>query len=98
MGSTGEALKQIDKSLADLSSSVATVSNAGQEQLMGIKSMTSSITTIDNGTQHNAQTASRAADTASTLRQGARTLLDQIAVFQVGDIDPAARDPQRKAG
>ncbi|WP_118133049.1 methyl-accepting chemotaxis protein [Oceanicella sp. SM1341] len=93
---TGQALSAINVSIAELSSNIRSVSEAGQEQNRGIEEISQSIASLDNITQQNAQLSDKSVSLARGLSDQIGTLSDSMSRFRLIE-EPAARDASPRA-
>jgi methyl-accepting chemotaxis protein len=79
----GATMSKVVDSVRRVSSIVAEISAASQEQSTGIAEVGSAITNMDQTTQQNAALVEEAAATAHTLQQQATQLADAVAGFKL---------------
>ena len=91
MDQSGAVLSEIVVSVKKVSDIVAEISNASQEQSIGIEQVNTAITKMDETTQQNAALVEEAAAAAKSLSDQARKLSDSMARFNVGEEATAPR-------
>jgi methyl-accepting chemotaxis protein len=84
---TGEALDAIISSADEVSTSVAGISTATDEQATSVSEISSTISSLDEATQQNAQVAERSALAAGSLRELAERLSQQVAFFKQSEAE-----------
>ena len=79
---TGAALSDILTSFVAIAPAMADISHATREQSLGVSELTSTLTQIDDATQHNAHLAEKGALQANALRRQAESLSRLVAFFR----------------
>jgi methyl-accepting chemotaxis protein len=79
----GVALREIVDSIKAVAAIVAEISNASTEQSTGIEEINRALTQMDEVTQQNSALVEENAATAKTLENQAKSMLEQVATFQV---------------
>ncbi len=91
----GEALGDIVTSIGKVASIIESISNASQEQAIGVQEINNSITSMDEMTQQNSALVEESTAAARDLSNQATELAEQIAFFKLGAGTPKARQPAR---
>ncbi len=79
----GLTMREIVSSIGQVSSIVADISNAGQEQTAGIEQINQAIIQMDQVTQQNAALVEQAAAAAESMQNQAGTLAEVVSVFKL---------------
>jgi len=85
VGETGTALKSIVDNVQELSHHVLAISDAAREQAAGLQSVTSAVSTIDQGTQQNAAMVEQSSAASAHLASEAERLKVLLSGFRIGN-------------
>ena len=80
----GETMTEVVDSIQRVTSTVAAISNASEEQASGLSEVSDAVTQMDQVTQQNAALVEQMAAAASGLRAQSNDLLKVVDVFKVG--------------
>src|SRR5476651_2801113 len=72
---------------------VADIATASAEQSTGLDEINKALTQMDDVTQQNSALVEENAATAKTLEHQAKTMDEQVAYFQIGDVDHNQASP-----
>ena len=75
--------KEVEQSIARVSTIVTEISSASQEQSRGIAEVGSAVTQMDQATQQNAALVEQASAAAQSLRQQAQELTQVVGQFRL---------------
>jgi methyl-accepting chemotaxis protein len=81
----GTTMREVVDGVRRVSDIVAEISAASQEQSAGIEQVNQAILQMDQVTQQNAALVEEAAAASESLQDQARTLVDSVSVFKVGN-------------
>ena len=76
-------MDEVVNSVARVSSIIAAINNASQEQSAGIEQVEQAVMLIDEGTQQNAALVEQSAAAAQSLRDQADQLMQLVSIFTV---------------
>ncbi len=93
---SGQTLEEIVISVKKVSDIISEISAAGQEQSSGISQVNKVIAQMDDMVQQNAALVEEAAAASESLKGQAQNLKEQIAFFNVGDLELSNRKPTPK--
>jgi len=79
----GVTMNQVVESVRQVTTIVAEISNASQEQSTGISEIGGAVTQMDQATQQNAALVEQASAAAQSLQQQAAQLADAVAGFKL---------------
>ncbi|MEM9050089.1 MAG: methyl-accepting chemotaxis protein [Pseudomonadota bacterium] len=79
---TGEALSTIKVSAVETAQAIGTITDANEQQSVGLQEISNAVTDLDRITQENAEVAMSNASAASELELAAQELAGSIAVFE----------------
>ncbi|MFA6264616.1 MAG: methyl-accepting chemotaxis protein [Pseudolabrys sp.] len=82
----GVALNEIVESINTVATIVSDIATATAEQATGLDEINRALSQMDNVTQQNSALVEENAATAKTLEQQARSMHEQVAYFQTGDV------------
>ena len=88
----GEALRAIVGSIGEVSSIVAEISNASQEQASGVQEISSSISRMDEMTQQNSALVEESTASARTLSDQAEKLAELVRFFKFDEAERRVRE------
>lgn len=83
VGQSGEAMEQINQSMAEVAEFVESIARASTEQRSSIQQVSEAVNSMDNLTQQNAASVDQAADTSKLLNQEAQQLQQQVGQFKL---------------
>ena len=83
VGQSGEAMEQINQSMAEVAEFVESIARASSEQRSSIQQVSEAVNSMDNLTQQNAASVDQAADTSKLLNQEAQQLQQQVGQFKL---------------
>ncbi len=86
----GSTMQEVVNSIHRVTDIVGEISSASQEQNQGVAQVGEAVTQMDQVTQQNAELVEEMAAAASSLKTQAQDLVQTVAVFKLGDGDPAA--------
>ncbi|QGX98935.1 DUF3365 domain-containing protein [Roseovarius faecimaris] len=99
VGKTGEALETIIERVEKISAEIADISKGAAEQSQGLTEINTSVTSLDQMTQHNAAMAEECTAATHELSQNARLLASLISKFKTVKQHPEKEHaPLKKAG
>jgi methyl-accepting chemotaxis protein len=87
-GQAGQALKQIEKSFADIATEVAEIAASSVQQSSGLAEINVAMTQLDQVTQQNAAMFEETSAASHALRQESQSLLQLMEQFRTGS-EPA---------
>jgi methyl-accepting chemotaxis protein len=76
-------MDEVVNSVARVSSIIAAINNASQEQSAGIEQVGQAVVLIDEGTQQNAALVEQSAAAAQSLRDQADQLMQLVSIFKL---------------
>jgi methyl-accepting chemotaxis protein len=79
----GKTMSEVVANATQINSLLAEIATAAREQALGVSEVGRSIQELDKTTQQNAALVEETTAAASSLRQEANTLQDEIANFKV---------------
>ncbi len=82
---SGQTLQEIVNSVKRVTDIIAEISAASQEQASGIDQVNKAVMQMDQGTQQNAALVEQATSASQSMKQQAKSLLDQVAFFKTDD-------------
>jgi methyl-accepting chemotaxis protein len=82
----GVAMRNIIVTSEALASTVQRISDASSEQQASLGSLTSSVSSIDSGTQQNSALVEQAAAAAGSLRQESQRLVQAVSIFKLAHV------------
>jgi methyl-accepting chemotaxis protein len=85
VNATGTALKEIVESITNVTTTIASISQACREQATGVEEISSAISQMDEITQQNAGLADNSAANARELAKEAETLANLVQSFKTND-------------
>jgi methyl-accepting chemotaxis protein len=94
----GLTMDEVVNSVARVSSIIAAINNASQEQSAGIEQVEQAVMLIDEGTQQNAALVEQSAAAAQSLRDQADQLMQLVSIFKLertGVVNAAAPEKLR---
>ncbi|MDC8758369.1 methyl-accepting chemotaxis protein [Janthinobacterium fluminis] len=99
-GQAGKAMGDIVASISGVTSIMADILMASQEQTVGIEQVNEAIIQMDHMTQQNSALVEQAAAASESLKEQAQLLVQAMSVFQLDGQAPSApaRGVARKAG
>lgn len=83
VGQSGDAMEQINQSMAEVAEFVESIARASTEQRSSIQQVSEAVNSMDNLTQQNAASVDQAADTSKLLNQEAQQLQQQVGQFKL---------------
>ena len=83
VGQSGEAMEEINRSMAEVAEFVESIARASSEQRSSIQQVSEAVNSMDNLTQQNAASVDQAADTSKLLNQEAQQLQQQVGQFKL---------------
>ena len=87
---SGATLDEIVNAVKKVSDIIAEIAAAGQEQSAGIEQVNKAVMQMDEMTQQNAALVEEAASASESMEEQARSLLDLISYFNVGEEETVA--------
>ena len=87
---SGQSLAAIVASVKKVTDIVAEIAAASREQSAGILQVSTTVTAMDESTQQNAALVEEAAAASRAMQEQARSLLHEVAFFQLGEEGAAA--------
>ena len=85
VGRSGQSLEAIVASVKKVTDIVAEIAAASREQSAGILQVSATVTAMDESTQQNAALVEEAAAASRAMQEQARSLLHEVAFFQLGE-------------
>ncbi|MGN2247692.1 methyl-accepting chemotaxis protein [Frateuria sp. GZRR35] len=92
VGRSGQSLEAIVASVKKVTDIVAEIAAASREQSAGILQVSATVTAMDESTQQNAALVEEAAAASRAMQEQARSLLHEVAFFQLAE-EAAAPEP-----
>ena len=86
---SGDTLDEIVNAVKKVSDIIAEIAAAGQEQSSGIEQVNKAVMQMDEMTQQNAALVEEAASASESMEEQAKSLLQLMEYFHVGDVDDA---------
>jgi methyl-accepting chemotaxis protein len=86
----GRTMDEVVTSIRRVADIVAEISASSDEQSTGVGQVGQAVSQMDQVTQQNAALVEQSAAAAESLKQQARTLVDAVAVFRIGNALPQA--------
>jgi methyl-accepting chemotaxis protein len=96
----GRTMEEIVSSVKKVTTLIAEITAASQEQAQGIEQVSETMTQMEKVTQQNAAMVEEASAAASSLEEQSRTLASAVAEFKLGEVAhsaPAAAPVERAA-
>ncbi|NML46317.1 HAMP domain-containing protein [Ramlibacter sp. G-1-2-2] len=87
----GKTMDEIVSSVKKVSDLIAEIAAASQEQSSGIEQVNTAVTTMDQVVQQNASLVEEASAAAEAMKDQARSLLEMVARFRLGDAQSRPR-------
>ncbi|GEC32595.1 methyl-accepting chemotaxis protein [Sinorhizobium fredii] len=84
VGETGKALQEIVEQVQQVNGNVGAIVEASKEQAMGLKEVSTAVSTMDQGTQKNAAMVEEATAAAHGLAKEADALFQLLRQFDIG--------------
>ncbi|ACP23707.1 methyl-accepting chemotaxis protein (plasmid) [Sinorhizobium fredii NGR234] len=84
VGETGKALQEIVEQVQQVNGNVGAIVEASKEQATGLKEVSTSVNTMDQGTQQNAAMVEEATAAAHGLAREAEALFQLVRQFDIG--------------
>ncbi|EDN65656.1 Methyl-accepting chemotaxis protein [Beggiatoa sp. PS] len=94
---SGETLKGIVFAVKKVSEFITEIAAATQEQSLGIQQINKAIAQMDETTQKNASLVEEASIASSTMKEQAQSLIEQVAFFNVGELEFTQESKKPKA-
>ncbi len=92
VGKTGDALKQIVSSVSNISALVSDIAVSSRQQSTGLAEINSAVNELDQSTQQNAARLEETTAASEALTNGATTLAELVAHFQLDESRPNAAE------
>ncbi|MFC5460674.1 methyl-accepting chemotaxis protein [Massilia niabensis] len=87
----GATMNEIVRSIEHVTTIMADIANASEEQSAGIEQVNSAIVDMDRVTQQNAALVEEAAAAAESMQEQAERLAEVVSTFKLDDVNAAAR-------
>ncbi|MDB5792898.1 MAG: rane protein [Massilia sp.] len=94
----GATMNEIVRSIEQVTTIMADIANASEEQSAGIEQVNSAIVDMDSVTQQNAALVEEAAAAAESMQEQARRLAEVVSTFKLDDPGMPARRAQAASG
>jgi methyl-accepting chemotaxis protein len=94
---SGKTLNKIVIAVKKVSEFITEIAAASQEQSLGIQQINKAIVQMDETTQKNASLVEEAAIASSTMKEQAQSLREQVAFFNVGELEFMQESIESKA-
>ena len=85
VGEAGQAMEEVLKSVQSITSIMAQIATASNEQGMGIEQINMAVTQMDDTTQQNAALVEQTAAASASLQDQAQLLVKAISIFTLGN-------------
>ncbi len=95
--STGRTMSEVVQSVEQVSGLIADITDATQEQALGLSQINQAVGQLDAVTQQNSAMVEELAAAASSLQAQARVMNDAVRVFRLEQHADTARTPSRRA-
>ena len=93
---SGDTLEEIVNAVKKVSDIIAEIAAAGQEQSSGIEQVNKAVMQMDEMTQQNAALVEEAASASESMEEQAKSLLQLISFFEVGEEEEEIISRKRK--
>lgn len=94
---SGEVLAEINSTTDSVVQNVSAISEAAEEQAMGVNEIHRAVNELDSNTQHNAQLAVESVDQAASMSELANNLNTLVAFFSTGSSQGTSAPPMARA-
>jgi len=94
VGQAGDTMSDVIQAVQRVTDIMSEISAASNEQSAGIDQVSRAVTQMDEATQQNAALVEQASAAAKSLEQQAQALMEEVAIFRVGQGDVVSLRPQ----
>ncbi|GHD99334.1 hypothetical protein U879_09180 [Defluviimonas sp. 20V17] len=98
VGQTGDALRDIVKSITGIASLVSEIAGSARQQSSGLAEINTAVNDLDQSTQQNAARLEETTAASQSLTNDAMSMVEAVSHFQIGDGSAAQLSEARTSG